>query len=870
MATHGGLIFRGSTFAADGRTLLSPSGTQLKLFSASTAELVGSLSHDADITAVAPHPKEPGQVYTASKDGTIRLWDYHTRECIKTLHVREAVRGMVFCEDLPIAYLSINWKDGSSGRIITFDLEKGRAGRTAMKTSAARTLVAAGGGAARTFVATSDRHTLFVWRTGEEMTQPLVLHHTKPYTCVAVSADETMLAAGDATGRIQLWRHFGDAVPRASSNPDSAPGGSNSGGGSGQPSSSAASDAAASLRPATLHWHASAVGCLSYSPDGTYLLSGGREGVLVLWQVENGSQNFLPRLGGPLVSIRPSPVDPARYLVSQADNTLRVVNTASMKVESSVLGLRPLPAGLPPRASPSATLLQPGTGHLVVPCESAEMQLYDTVHNRHVAIVKVVPRNYVSMPADAAKPSASAAASADADAAAGSAPGVLVHASLPHLPPYVSHAAFTPNGSCLVTVDMRPDAGAYRSSEACLKFWDVTGGGSSAEGGAPALALNTRVDDPHTGIVSAVACHPSADVVATCGGDAEFRLWVHVPTARAPGGRAEAPSAWRVRARGAYRGLPLTAVAFSTDGSVLAVAAGSKVTLWDPVTCGLAAVLSLPHEHAASGASIWRLAFLPGSRHLVGATNGVLCVWDVASCALAWALDGHTTALAADPVHACFAVAVPAPASSSRARQQQHEAQQKEAAAGASASAAPGGAVGKAGAAPAPGGGASGWRASTTQHMSHVLVFDAASPVPRLAAAVPGTLCPALLYVRPGLPQHAAAAAGLPERMSPLLVLTESRTYTYVGGEGGGDGGASAAPAAASTADEPSAFEAAFGSLGQKAPGAAGADAGAAAMDVDVATGGPRWRKLFDAPSHALPPPTTLAQAFLQLVTSSD
>lgn len=51
-------------------------------------------------------------------------------------------------------------------------------------------------------------------------------------------------------------------------------------------------------------------------------------------QVENGSQNFLPRLGGPLVSIRPSPVDPARYLVSQADNTLRVVNTASMKVRA--------------------------------------------------------------------------------------------------------------------------------------------------------------------------------------------------------------------------------------------------------------------------------------------------------------------------------------------------------------------------------------------------------------------------------------------------------------------------------------------------------------------------------------------------------
>ena len=53
------------------------------------------------------------------------------------------------------------------------------------------------------------------------------------------------------------------------------------------------------LRPTTVHWHASAVGCLTFSPDGTYLLSGGREGVLVQWQVETGAQNFVPRCEQP-------------------------------------------------------------------------------------------------------------------------------------------------------------------------------------------------------------------------------------------------------------------------------------------------------------------------------------------------------------------------------------------------------------------------------------------------------------------------------------------------------------------------------------------------------------------------------------------
>ncbi len=54
-----------------------------------------------------------------------------------------------------------------------------------------------------------------------------------------------------------------------------------------------------------------------------------------------------------------------------------------------MLGLRPLPSGTLPGAAASATLLQPGTGHLFVPCENAEMQLFDTTHDRHVSLIKV-------------------------------------------------------------------------------------------------------------------------------------------------------------------------------------------------------------------------------------------------------------------------------------------------------------------------------------------------------------------------------------------------------------------------------------------------------------------------------------------------
>eukprot|EP00955_Chlamydomonas_euryale_P027942 294686-Chlamydomonas_euryale.AAC.1 len=112
----------------------------------------------------------------------------------------------------------------------------------------------------------------------------------------------------------------------------------------------------------------------------------------------------------------------------------------------------------------------------------------------------------------------------------------------------MSSAPQPPHSSSLPLPDDLPRA----ALQACLKFWDVTGG-AVRNGLAVPFTLNTRVDDPHSGPVTAVAVHPAADVVATCGSDAEFRLWMRTPTQRAPGGKADTPSAWRLTARGSYK-----------------------------------------------------------------------------------------------------------------------------------------------------------------------------------------------------------------------------------------------------------------------------------------------------------------------------
>lgn len=76
-----------------------------------------------------------------------------------------------------------------------------------------------------------------------------------------------ILAVGDVTGRIVLWHGARAAVEaRAASR------GAAEAAGSGADADAAA--AAMHVSRATVHWHAEPVRCLSFSADGTYLLSG--------------------------------------------------------------------------------------------------------------------------------------------------------------------------------------------------------------------------------------------------------------------------------------------------------------------------------------------------------------------------------------------------------------------------------------------------------------------------------------------------------------------------------------------------------------------------------------------------------------------
>ena len=89
-----------------------------------------------------------------------------------------------------------------------------------------------------------------------------------------------------------------------------------------------------------LHWHAHAVSALQFTPDGAQLLSGGEEGVLVLWKMHSGTaagsdgREFVPRLGAPIVSLAVASGyenTEQEYVVCLADGSAVFVASLSLK-----------------------------------------------------------------------------------------------------------------------------------------------------------------------------------------------------------------------------------------------------------------------------------------------------------------------------------------------------------------------------------------------------------------------------------------------------------------------------------------------------------------------------------------------------------
>jgi NET1-associated nuclear protein 1 (U3 small nucleolar RNA-associated protein 17) len=452
-------------------------------------------------------------------------------------------------------------------------------------------------------VAANCRCNLFVWSTAQRSLRRYT--HETALTTLALHPELKCIATGDRGGEIVLWY---DCVATDSADMDV--------------------DGEASPRnepvKQRMHWHSHAVRSLCFTDDGAYLLSGGEEAVLVIWQLESGKKDFIPRLGAPLESISTSP-DRRHYALSCADNTVRMLNAASLKVDVTLQGCKIAHACAPMRTSLVGLVVEGRAQSVVMNATESSLQFYDTRGGKHVAEILVNPRSAVSRMNEKR--------------------AAVIR---------VERVCFSADGMDMITVERLADG---KSAEVVvMKFW----GYAEAEA---TFVVNTQVSMPHKTIVTALQHHPTRPIVVSTSHDRRFKLWEKltdrsVTALKAADRPAGADSAdrvyWRCLSAGMYREFMLNDAAFSDDGSVLAIAASQYVTLWSPETSLLLTTLCAfpPHEPVRS------MAFVDRSRYLVAFSDHRLVVFSTLTSQVWWACSLAACALAAQPASAVFAVAV--------------------------------------------------------------------------------------------------------------------------------------------------------------------------------------------------------------------
>ncbi|PYH42167.1 WD repeat protein [Aspergillus saccharolyticus JOP 1030-1] len=355
------------------------------------------------------------------------------------------------------------------------------------------------------------------------------------------------------------------------------------------------------LTPRRLHWHRSSVNVVRWSKDGNYVISGGNESVMVIWQLDTGRKQFLPHLSSPIYNIALSTMGDY-YAVILADNSIIVLSARELQPFATITGLQLCPlstkphnwastkklssvgsiaAALHPKHPDQLLLAVPAChqitadGHTVA--NACSLQTYDIRSNTHISRQALARTNITTLKV--------------------SPDGSYITA------PDVSHLSLSRDGKWMATVDNwtpyardvqalipRDAHGDHISTdyqETFLKFWRWNNLSTIWE-------LVTRVDNPHflskgpTRVLD-LAARPCAYEFATVGADAVLRFWCPIVRQRSglkTEGAEKLSESWKCRTAidlKSYLDMDQSArlgaayMDYSQDGSVLAVCLTSSL-----------------------------------------------------------------------------------------------------------------------------------------------------------------------------------------------------------------------------------------------------------------------------------------------------
>ncbi|ETN47165.1 uncharacterized protein HMPREF1541_01356 [Cyphellophora europaea CBS 101466] len=326
-----------------------------------------------------------------------------------------------------------------------------------------------------------------------------------------------------------------------------------------------------------LNWHRTAVNTVKWSRDGDYVISGGNETVLVIWQLDTNKQQFLPHLSTEIKRLSVSRKG-SSYVLYLNDNSVMVLSTADLQPMANVSLLAAQRSG-----SLAAVMHSTKPGHLLTAVprsvtashagEATSLQTYDIQSDIQIAR-QALTRNLTTT------------INVGPDGSFIKEPNVG-HVALSYDGAwFASVEEWSPPSSSLEVTYLIGDSARQERTEITLKFWSS----SSPSENDSEWALTSRVDSPHhKSRVLALASSPLRAEFSTLASDGTVQVWIPRPRRRdgvlVRGVNGQTLYNWSVS-----RQVPLNpsstvsagALAYSEDGSVLAasLSTSSHSTQW--------------------------------------------------------------------------------------------------------------------------------------------------------------------------------------------------------------------------------------------------------------------------------------------------
>ncbi|KAK2460106.1 hypothetical protein APHAL10511_007872 [Amanita phalloides] len=579
-------------YTKDGSYFFSLVGSSIRIYSVATGQVVSTLSAPQSInpasessflTSAVLNPWNAFQLITGSLDGRLMIWDFldatllHTIDVAQPIHricAHEKFKNSVFV----VAAKSYEKRHSDDALVLQVSLSSDQSQHSARKSVIAvigKTRFPSGLAFSPTgtwLVATAG-HKVYV-ATSSSLKSGFVKYVSpERLTCMAFHPFEDYFATGDEKGVIRLWYCLNDNLAINVKGVEKH------------------------TQTTSFHWHAHAVSSLAFTSNGAYLLSGGEEAVLVIWQIHSGKREFVPRLGAPISTVSISKgLGEESYLVGLVDATYSFISPGSLRISRSYSGIKLGPTHAMTTCKSFSPIAVHGNSSTVILPSShpSSLQIYLPSSSKMLYELEVTPSNRVSRRDE--KPIES---------------------------PQVDKVTVSNSGQWMATVDIREEDETFHG-EIYLKLW-------LWNHKSDYWILNTRIDRPHglkriTDLTFSSSSHP---YLATTGEDGQVKIWaVHIVKDRT----GEQEYFWTTRSTFSVRSELPNSASWSFDSSLLAVSLGPYVAIYDPESNALRETIS-PFECPA----IKAVRFIGrGGRYIAIAGAQELVLWDLILQSARW------------------------------------------------------------------------------------------------------------------------------------------------------------------------------------------------------------------------------------------